>query len=241
MRIPPLFVAGAALALTAWATGTSAGAPRSEDGAEASPVYPVDATVEGKTYKEWNIAMVRWAYSIPKDRNPITDRTGAHAGEGQSGPVWFLGGNFGGVTRRRVTVPAGKPIFSPLLYALVSTPPDKAEAKRLTAGVKERNDQPVDLDVTLDGKSLGDLSSHRVASGAFDFTGPEEDQALHSVFAGKRVVATDGYWLMLKPLPTGDHTLRIKAKRRPGEGDKVEDRFWLDITYGLHVEDRGKP
>ena len=38
---------------------------------------------------------------------------------------------------------------------------------------------------------------------------------------------------MLRPLPPGEHTLRIKGRFRAEKGENVEDRFWLDLTYEL--------
>jgi hypothetical protein len=184
----------------------------------------VRETVEGKTYEEWTVAFFRWAYGVNRSRSPVTDTTGKFAAERQSGPVWFLGGNLGGTTRRKVTVPSDKRIFSPVIYAF----PKAASAK---AGA----DNVADMGVTLDGKSLGDLSAHRVTTRAFSFTGPEREDALHPSIAGKKRIEMDGYWFMLKPLPPGKHTLRIRGKVK---AKNVEDEFELDITYELTVEER---
>ena len=188
-----------------------------------SPIYAVDQKIEGKTHEEWSVAFFRWAFGIKKDRSPITDQTGEFAAEGQSGAVWFLAGNFGGVTRRKLSVPAGKPIFSPVIYSF----PDAGPAK-------ESADRVKDMEVTLDGKSIGDLSKHRVTTRAFEFTGPVEENAVHAAIAGKRAVALNGYWFMLKPLSVGEHTLRIKGRVK---AENVEDEFELDITYKLKVEE----
>src|SRR6266567_9555639 len=69
----------------------------------------------GKTYGEWAAAWWQWGLSVPAAVNPILDTTGADAGQGQTGPVWFLGGTFGGGTiKRTLTIPAGKAIFIPV-------------------------------------------------------------------------------------------------------------------------------
>ena len=54
--------------------------------AAANPgVLPVVSKPHGKSYGEWAAAYWQWALSIPADRNPLTDTTGAFGGEGQSG------------------------------------------------------------------------------------------------------------------------------------------------------------
>jgi len=190
-------------------------------------IYGLDEKIEGKTYEQWTVAFIRWAYGIKKDRSPITDKTGEFAAEGQAGPVWFLGGNFGGTTRRRIIIPAGKRIFSPLIYELGrALPPARVWGNRLK-----------DVDVTLDGKTLGDLTKNVISPPTFDFTGPDEVDAVHPFMAGKRRVAMVGSWFMLKPLPAGEHTLRIRGR---SQAPNVEDDFELDITYTLKVEEKDK-
>ena len=53
--------------------------------------------------------------SIPQDKNPTADVTGENCDEGQSGPVWFLAGTFGGLNERNCEIPAGKSILFPVI------------------------------------------------------------------------------------------------------------------------------
>ncbi len=75
--------------------------------AVADKAYPPPEVLSGHWWQ--------WALSIPAAINPITDATGEFAAVGQSGPVWYLAGNFGGTTVRTVTVPADKALFFPIL------------------------------------------------------------------------------------------------------------------------------
>jgi hypothetical protein len=204
-----------------------AAAAHSVAGGQDRRVYGVAETIEGKTYEQWTVAYARWGFAIARDRNPITDKTGEFAAEGQTGPVWFLGGNLGGTTRRRLKVPAGKPIFSPLIYRLSTNP----------AIAKIPSDRLKDVEVVLDGTSIGDLSVNHVTTPPFEYIGPDKDQALHPFFAGKRQLAMDGWWFMLKPPAKGEHTLHIKGRLA---AEKIEDQFELDITYRLIVEEADK-
>src|SRR5438552_13367399 len=90
--------------------------PAKATGRNSNPgVVPIGSYFDGQAYGEWSGAWWRWAYSIPADINPVADATGQFAAVGQSGPVWFLAGNFGGTTVRTVTVPAGKALFLPII------------------------------------------------------------------------------------------------------------------------------
>ena len=94
-------------------------------------VLSPDTTHFGKTYGEWSAAWWEWALSIPvhsppfsqRINHPLVDLTGVQCGEGQSGPVWFLGGAFfetgtpalSTIVRNDCTVPESKALFFPLL------------------------------------------------------------------------------------------------------------------------------
>src|SRR5437016_2320237 len=64
-------------------------------------IVPLNSTPDaayGKTYGQLPAAWWQWGLSVPAAVNPSLDTTGADAGQGQTGPVWFLGGTFGGGT-----------------------------------------------------------------------------------------------------------------------------------------------
>lgn len=189
----------------------------------ASPIFGPNEPVAGKTVRDWSAAFLQWAFSHPKDRSPILDKTGEFADEGQTAPVWFLGGNFGGVTKRKLTVPAGKPIFSTVLYSIGTG----------AEGVKKNMDAATDMEVTLNGKSLGDVSRWRAYTGSVTINAPGAADAVHPLIVGNKTMVADGYWFILRPLPPGDHTLRVKGRTQGGE-------FELDITYAIKVVQRKK-
>jgi len=51
-----------------------------------------DSVAYGRTYGDWMAAWDQWALSIPVANHPLFDN--GDCSVGQSGPVWFLGGNF---------------------------------------------------------------------------------------------------------------------------------------------------
>jgi hypothetical protein len=192
-------------------------------------VYPLTEKVGGKSYAEWSAAWWQWGLAAPKDKNPIADETGKYAEAGQSGPVWFLAGNFGGKATRKCSVPADKAIFFPVVNQFAFEPDDKADEKALRAFAKRIVDTAGNLEVTVDGKPLKDVKQYRVESPLFILNGPENaaDEAFPGI-AGKHKVVSDGYWIMLKPLPPGKHVIRFK-------GEFTLSKFSLDVSYELTV------
>src|SRR3954467_3003918 len=94
----------------------------------ATPVPP-----SGTSYN--NLAVAWWQYALGQSAptNPLTDRTGATCGVGQSGPVFFLSGAAGSATvTRHCSVPAQKQLFFPLVNAFdVHTPGDGLDTEKL--------------------------------------------------------------------------------------------------------------
>jgi hypothetical protein len=196
-------------------------APARAGQGNANPgVLPPHAEAYGKTYGEWAAAWWKWALSIPVNRSPFTDATGEFCGEGQSGPVWFRGG----AARSRETtchVPAGKAIFMPVynwifgagVYdcdpSVAGVPCDEATLRASAAAATEA---ATVLEVYLDGVPIQDLRDYRAISPeTFAVTFPENN--LLGLGAGTYFPqVADGYWLMLAPLPKGEHTLIVHVE-----------------------------
>jgi hypothetical protein len=75
------------------------------------------------TYGEWSAKWWQWVYSIPLETNPQFQGVFPNppavvdCSVGQSGPVWFLGADFGGIAVRECKdpVPPGVSIFFPVI------------------------------------------------------------------------------------------------------------------------------
>lgn len=195
-------------------------------------VVPPKARYEGRTYSEWSAAWWQWAVSLPIDQNPFFDQGGCVNGaNGQSGKVWFLTGviNESGVADRTCTVPQGKAIFFPVVNVECSTlevgtewfRPDPAELPACAAAFADGYTEKF---CEVDGVAVRNLAQYRVPSAVFPLTAPEDN--VLGAPAGSGFAASDGYWIMLPPLPVGEHTIRF------GGGS---DSFALDITYHLTV------
>ena len=173
--------------------------------AESRIVLPA-LDVAGVSQAEWSKRWWQWAAAFPHEESPVSDRTGARCAAGQHGPVWFLAGAFGSaMVHRRCTVPKGKYIFFPLVnYIVHPTQEMKITCASAIEAAGELIDDPEILVAELDGVAFTDLVGHRQKSpGCFD---------LAAVAAGNFQIypsASDGYYLMLKPLKPGKHTLHF--------------------------------
>jgi hypothetical protein len=219
----PLSLTATIIALAFASTGL-AGGPKPHP-------MPVQSHVFGKTYAEWSAAWWRWALSIPFDHHPLTDT--ADCSTGQKGHVWFLGGSFvSGTVDRECTVPAGKALFFPILNAECSTvePPPfyGSNEAELRACAKSFVDPAVDLFAEIDGVPVQKLGQYRTQSPLFTFTAPEPNVLfVPGPVTGQSV--SDGYYLLLPPLPVGKHTLHFGGTF-PQFGP-----FTIDVTYHLTV------
>lgn len=199
-------------------------------------VYAPHSTVQGASLGEWTAEWWRWATSAPAAVNPLQDPTGAHAGVGQDGPVFFLAGQRGtGVVERTITAPSGSKFFFPVLNTTYITFPEDpptpvAELRQLVGGLV---DQYSGLYATVDGRSI-DVRPHRQVDpyeNGFELEVPA-DNIFGRPAGTYGPVVTDGYWLMLKPLPVGQHTITFGGTFRPGRT--------LDVTYHVEVVPKGQ-
>lgn len=192
-----------------------------------------DEKVDGHSLPDYANLWWQWAGSMPPRLSAVRDETGAHCGEGQTGPVWFLAGGYGSSKiSRSCTVPADRHLFFPVINMMQELWPATMEhCPEAMAMVMEQNEVYVFLKVILDGEMLEDPQRFRVTSEqCFD------PYALTPVEAGAPqdvIAATDGYWIMLRPLPPGRHSLEFRAfYANPDEdlGEMVQN-----IRYDLEI------
>ncbi|HEY6882695.1 MAG TPA: hypothetical protein VI278_01505, partial [Nitrososphaeraceae archaeon] len=79
-------------------------------------IFPPGSKPYALSYGQWSTKWFQWAFSIPKDKNPITDDSGKNCAINQNDQyAWFLAGSGGGRVERVCTIPAGKAIFFPIM------------------------------------------------------------------------------------------------------------------------------
>ncbi|MGI5241513.1 hypothetical protein [Dactylosporangium sp. CA-139066] len=155
---------------------------------------------------------VRWVAGVENSRNPVRDRTGAHAGINQPDDVWFLAGTFGGRVERRCTVRAGRPLFFPAFNMWHGNAQGPPPAVARAFGALTVNAVPVELDTIATPVPF-------VVAGA----------RLNPVTGTRGPVRMTvwGLWKRLEPLPPGDHVLEFSG----GDGHG----FTASAVYHLNV------
>lgn len=215
-------------------------------------VRPPNSHPYGMTYGEWSARHWQWLYSMPVDAHPLFDT--ADCSEGQSGPVWFLGGTFAvvetepnvveGIVTRTCTVPVGKALFFPIIDAECATLEGNG-----TTDAELRNcaesiiDHATNLQTEIDGVAIQNLQAYRVQSPLFSW-GPLPDNNVFQDPDNFPAGATspsvsDGFFVMLTPLSAGQHTVHFSGEIVFTDAeDGFDFQFILDVTYHLTIAPR---
>jgi hypothetical protein len=191
-------------------------------GATAAPVavIPVDQPFADRTQEMWSARWWMWASSFGDAPSPVRDLTGDLCGKGQEGDVFFLAGTFArGPIHRTCKVPAGKHLFFPLVNYIVM-PDGMAPCDYLANSARGMTDDPLLLFAEIDGQRLAGLEKQRIAT-ASCFN-------VNALGGGAKLMsASNGYWLMLKPLAAGKHELHFGG---------MLPSLRQDVSYTLLVE-----
>jgi hypothetical protein len=222
-------------------------------------VVPRHIRFDGKTYSQWVVSFWQWVNSIdngPFFPNPLINCT-RPISSGQSGKVWYWAtpsSYFHALSvpntpqtcdQSANVIPAGTSLLLATLDTFSSTllppgtyAPTTAAGERVIAN--RFADRIQDLFVTIDNVPVTDVSAFRVATDQFTFSTP-----LRWVFGspghiyGTGTAAADGYYLLLKPLPTGSHTIHYGGRFHYltgdfGPGEPPPD-YVVDITLLITV------
>ncbi len=190
--------------------------------------------VSGLNLHEYANVWWQWTRTMSKQESPLIDRTGEQCHVNQFGGVWFLAGGYGSSRiSRKCTIPEGKYIFFPVINMVYWSESEVNyncdEIKRKSA---LNNDKLLVINVTLDGENIPEAKNFRLKSEkCFDLLGLIKRNQQHST---KLPAATDGYWLMLKPLPKGHHKLSFYAQYN--RYDSAYGQMAQDIEYEIEVK-----
>ena len=211
--------------------------------AVAAAVLPPTNTVDGRAQAEYTARWWQWANRVRSGVKPFQDPTGAQCALNQSGNVWFLAGTDGtdDITRR-CTIPTGKYLFFPIINMIAHSLPGKPltceQAKTEAAG---NNEHLALAEVRIDGVLVRNIPAHHIRSeqcfDAFPLA-PYIDNP-KSYFPA----ATDGYWLMLKPLSPGSHRIVVRALYdNPGaESGDLEQNFEYQLQVTILRDEEPVP
>lgn len=135
---------------------------------------------------------------------------------------------------RECEIPAGRAIFFPIINGECNAVLDNVRTEE-----EFRNciipfmDQVNHVEVTIDGVKLQALQEYRVLSPLFNATYAKGNP--FGVPEGTIATMSDGWWIMLEPLPEGRHEINFKGVQgTPAEGSG--SGFAVDVTYNLYVK-----
>jgi hypothetical protein len=232
---------GALLPALLIATLLSLGAGTTARADQAQPeILPPESQPFGKSYSEWVAAFWKWLMEYPLPGNPALEQPNPFdLSVRQSGQVWFWAApDFG---ERVATLPVGKALFLTLRDVECSSlePEDSGfhgdtEAEQ-QACAKFWADHIVEVFCVIDGVAVENLQAYRFSSPQISFTAPTP--WIFGETGGAGTSAGDGYFLMLTPLPKGQHTIHYGGTFRfTLEEDGFEAEFPKDITIQLTVK-----
>ena len=197
-------------------------------------LLPPDGQVGGETFGALTARWWQWAERMPIA--PFLDPDGQLCEMDQEGPVWFLAGTDGTFdAKRECVIPAGQYILVPIINMRQSDVRGRRPAgsrpipcPSLQRGAAVNNERLASAIALIDGVRVTDVAHYRVRSDGCFRLRPEIDDDL--------LTATDGYWLLLKPLKPGRHTLTIGANY--AAGGNGYGRMVQNFEYVLHVGGR---
>lgn len=219
-------------ACSTWLTCSALAAGNANPG-----IVPPQASPSGSTYGEWAAMWWQWALGIPPETNPLLDSTGEFCDIGQNGHVWFLAGNFGGVSVRECIIPAGKALFFPIINnfwvtTCVGEPRTIADMRPFVAPFV---DAATGLAVQINGVPVKGLEQYRAESPLFCtqlalFGINTVEDMLNSGFCG----SPEDYNLNCGDLPNpAEHFGTFD-----GFGPSMADGYWLmlaPLSAGEHT------
>ena len=147
--------------------------------------------------------------------------------------MWFLAGTFGNVTQvtRTCNIPNGKALFFPILEKEDSFAEDNdvASESELSMRAREFMDRVKSLELYIDGVLMNLKNIYRVCSVFFDLDFPLD--AVYNVKPGLTRAICDGYWVFVKPLSPGKHTIQFAGEVEMISDYTVTNQFLDDPLY----------
>lgn len=159
------------------------------------------------------------------------DTTGEKSSVEQSDPyVWFLTSTTGFSAERTVRVPSGKAILFPVINVTISNAeePTLNTDTDLISFVKGHMDDIVEKRANIDGEDLFISEKFRVRSSPFNFSFPPNN--IFSAKEGPTRGVGDGYWIFVKPLQPGIHTISTY-------GSCMSGKIQISTNMKLIIED----
>jgi hypothetical protein len=217
--------------------------------AYAAEVFHKDEVPFGKPYEDWVQDWWRWNAAIPGD--PVTTFAGVKENGcliNKEGPVAMLiDPAIGGKHHQRCEISSNQGILFPAWSAVCAGALkgyENASFKELSECARKYDLGKVTTNVWVDNKPIAQVKAEdlkttnlinatELSTKAFNITIPE-DSNLEVDYPGTHQGAAHGWYIFLKPLPVGEHTVRYVNDVREttlGAGNTNN----ADITYSFKV------
>lgn len=220
--------------------------PGAVNGSAQDQIYPPSSSPYGLPHKNWGIAHWQWWLSIPNQTAPFPDprvwNYDCFIGLGY--PVAILANPIIDINTPDITYDCTIPKDRAILiegiteFCYIGQEVDDNSLRKalkndqdLKECVVKRNNHALH-EIIIDGKKVENIDQYRVTTDFFNMTIP--DWNMFGFGAGTFRSLLDGTWLMLKPLPPGDHTIEIKVVQNMPKGEE-KDNLDLRLVYNLHV------
>ncbi|MEO5906002.1 MAG: hypothetical protein ABIQ11_04715 [Saprospiraceae bacterium] len=196
------------------------------------------ANLYGKPLKEWTKEW--WHYTLGFDcaSSPLFQDVLLSTAAGKSGPIHCLVGAEDGKSVRYVDITKDKTLLVSVFNTIQSYPnpdanfkpaPGQSVEKFLKQEAASVINQPSEKKAFLDGKPISITASNRIATDVFTIKAEKElGECLECVNGETQIAVSDGYYLVIKGLARGKHTLRIQAK-------VPQEEVSVDVTYNITV------
>jgi hypothetical protein len=214
-----IMVAVVALALSLSLPGW--GELRLASGEDGGKPKQMQVKALGKTYGQWSVEWFQYIAAIPADQNPLFSDGEVDLSIGQQGHVWFLAGSWIGPVMRTGEVPADTPLFFPIFNVWWAYEPGEEITED---GMRDAIAGAIDaVDVvhcTIDGRASAIYyPTVREQSPAFAYSS--------ELLGDTELAVSDGYWVMIPPLPVGEHVIHFDGG--------ITGSWEQDVTYNITV------
>ncbi len=183
----------------------------------------------------------KWVISIPEDKSPWSDKTGANCAYGQSvtnSSVFYLGSNGGGTSYRTCKIPAGKSLFIPVSPMEITDKENpNSSIDHLSQIAKQDQDSVTSLHLKIGDKEYNyqDLLKYRVHTDAFDVVFPNNNPIFGVTNGGPSKSIADGFYIITQPLPKGTYTIQYQSAICKGVGC-TQTNFAQNIVYTVSAQ-----
>jgi hypothetical protein len=184
----------------------------------------------GHTWQYWTTRWWKWFLSIPKKEDSAIDKLDKKSYVGSSDSnVIFLASTIEGRVDKNVKISSGKAVLFPVINITISNSeePTLNTDNDMISFVRKHMDEIVKKQASIDGEDLLISEKFRVQSPPFNFKYPPNN--IFGAREGPARGSGDGYWIFLRPLQPGKHTIK-------SFGSCMSGKVQIDARINLVVE-----